>query len=174
MDAPLAPGAPAEPLRPMKEIVMTLKELENRVKIIQDVEEIKKMHRYYVFCLSNRQWKEMIDCFSKDAVAEIGDQGVWRGKDRIAVLIGEVIAGRNVKVKPKGGHILINPIITVEGDTAKGDWFLSRFVYNQTAPGGPAPKLDRGRYDCEYVREDGKWKFSYLKWVCPWPEEQAK
>ena len=34
----------------------------------------------------------------------------------------------------------------------------------------PSRRWIQGRYDCEYVKENGKWKFSVLKMRRPWPE----
>ena len=150
---------------------MTQEELEKKVRRLQDIEEIKTMHRNYIFCLSNSQWEEVIDCFAENATIEIRTFGAWKGKEQIARKIRDVIARRYREVSPKGGHVLIQPVITVEGDTAKGHWIMSHFVYELTVPARPVPQLARGRYECEYVREGGKWKFSYLKWITPWPED---
>lgn len=159
---------------------MTLEELQKRVRVLQDIEEIKKMHRNYIFCLSNLQWEEMIDCFAEIATVEIavhgvlGEYDIGKGKEQIAKILRDVIGKRALEIRPKGGHILIQPIITVEGDTAIGQWMMSRYIYDLNTSGGLVPQLSRGLYDCEYVREGGKWKFSYLKWTQPWPESESK
>lgn len=146
---------------------MTLDELEKRVKVLEDVEEIKKLHRDYIFWLDNKQFEEMIECFAKDATEEIGGTGGARkGKEEIAKVFREVIAK---EPSAKGGHILVQPVITVEGDRAKGYWTMYRFD-TFTTPAGQLVKWAQGRYDCEYIRENGKWKFSSLKYTIPWPE----
>jgi hypothetical protein len=65
----------------------------------------------------------------------------------------------------KQGHFTGQGVISVEGDRAKGHWMFYRFL--------PPPLPERwiqGRYDCEYVKEDGQWKFSFMKLTRPWPD----
>ena len=151
---------------------MNLEELERKVKTLEDIEAIKNMHRNYIFLLRDSQFDEMTDCFVENATAEIRTFGVRSGKEEIARLFKEDIA----KVKIPRGHALVQPVITIEGDTAKGHWMMCTFNHDYTAPAGMGRLIEceSGRYDCEYVREGGKWKFSYLKWTCPWPEQQGR
>jgi hypothetical protein len=169
---------------------MTLEELQKRVQILQDIEDIKKMHRRYIQCLSSYQWEEMVKFFSRDAVVKIARDEAHNGKEGVGELIKNVIGKRVSPMRPKGGHLLIQPIIQVEGDTARGQWLLNRYVaqdtakrhwflvnqyypYPQTIP-APSPECSMGRYEAEYVREDGEWKFRNLVWTMPWPEPQSK
>ena len=151
---------------------MTLEELEKSVRELEDLNEIQNMHREYVFWFNCQQWNEIIDCFAENAMTEMGPHGVQKGKEEIAGLFREVIAKSE---RYKGRHIVSQPVIDVEGDTARGYWVTYCFVDIPTA----IPKLavqvvnwEQGRYECEYVKEDGKWKFSYLKWIIPWPEPE--
>jgi hypothetical protein len=169
---------------------MTLKDLEKRVKTLQDIEEIKKMHRRYVECLTNYQWEDMVKFFSKDAVAKIARDETHSGKEGVGNMIKNVIAKRISPMRPKGGHLLIQPIIKVDGDTAIGQWLLNRFVAQDTAKRhwqlvsnfydypettkAPSPECSMGKYDIEYVKEDGEWKFRNLLWTMPWPEPKSK
>jgi hypothetical protein len=59
------------------------------------------------------------------------------------------------------------PVITVDGDHAKGHWMLYIFIADPAT--GVVSRFLQGRYDCEYTRENGKWKFSKLVWTNPWP-----
>jgi hypothetical protein len=169
---------------------MTLKELEKRVKTLQDIEEIKKMHRRYLQCLSNYQWEDMVNFFSRDAEVKIARDEADAGKEGVGNLIKNVIGKRISPMRPKGGHLLIQPIIEVDGDTARGQWLLNRFVAQDTAKRhwqlmksfynypetieAPSPECSMGKYDAEYVREDGEWKFRRLLWTMPWPEQTPK
>lgn len=157
---------------------MTLEELERSVKTLEAVLEIENMHRDFVFWLNNRQseeWlnqkelTEMIECFTDNAVTEISSHGVQKGKEEITGLLKELTDKDYLSV---GRYILAQPIITVEGDTAKGCWVLYRYSEIPSTPPSATQVVDweQGKCDCEYVREGGKWKFSNMKLISPWPE----
>jgi ketosteroid isomerase-like protein len=148
---------------------MTLKELEKRVAALEDIEDIKKLHREYLFWFNNQQWEEMIDCFAENATAEIGAHGLRRGKEEITKLFKINIANRVTSWK--GGHFVTQPVISIDGDKATGHWLLHIFVFHTQTPTGPSYKWTQGRYDCEYAKVNGKWKFSSLKFTNPWPEK---
>ena len=146
---------------------MTLEELQKRIMALQDIEEIKKMHRDYVLGVNNRQFEKMLNCFAENAIVEIRTYGVRESKEEIEKLFKEEIARRK---RPKSRHILIQPVITIEGKTAKGHWIMDLFSYESVLTGESMTTYETGRYDCEYIKEGGKWRFSYLKLTSPWPE----
>lgn len=111
----------------------------------------------------------MIGCFAENATAQITTPQVHKGKAEIAKHFREFIATRGV---PKGGHILVQPVVTVEGDTAKGHWTMYRLFYDFDASAGATVRWTQGRYDCKYIKESGEWKFSSMKYVFPWPEQK--
>lgn len=137
-------------------------ELEKRVKVLEDIEAIKKFHINYVYLLCNLQWDDMVDCFAENATMELLDQGVVKGKKEIGGVFRNVLAER---VKRNDGHFVGQPIINVEGDKAKGQWILYLFFAE------PEVRLLQGRQDCEYIRVKGEWKFSKVKFTAPWPGE---
>ena len=139
---------------------MTLEEMEKELRTLRDTEEIKKLHTEYVFWLMNHQWEDIIDCFAENAIADIWNHGVGKGKEGITRLFKDVIAK---EVPWDSGHLLAQPVISVDGDKARGHWILYIFFAER-------PKVwVQGRYDCEYIKLDGKWKFSSLKFTAPWP-----
>jgi hypothetical protein len=135
-------------------------ELEKRVKVLEDIEAIKKMHTRYVYLLCEQRWDEMVECFAEDATMELLDQGVCKGKKEIGGVFRNVLAKR---VKRNDGHFVGQPIITVNGDKAKGQWLLYLFFAE------PEVRWLQGRQDCEYIRVKGEWKFSSVKFTAPWP-----
>jgi ketosteroid isomerase-like protein len=145
---------------------MTLEELAKRVQAIEDLEEIKKLHHDYIFLLCDKQYEQMLDFFTDDAKAQINTPYVCDGKEEIAKHFREVLANRGGK---KGGSILIMPVITVDGDRAKGYWTMYKLFDDCDVPEIIAPsKWLQGKYDCEYVKQNGKWKFSYMRYMA-WP-----
>ena len=92
--------------------------------------------------------------------------GRCSGKKEVAKLLRQEIAELN---NPTSIYMLVQHVITVNGDTAKGHWIMDYFSQDLSMPSEPVPIYIPGRYDCEYVRLKGEWKFSSLKWTCPWP-----
>ena len=142
-------------------MTLTLDELEMKVQLLEDLEEIKNLHKEYVFCFACRQWDDLLDCFAEDATADIADYGLCKGKKEIRELVYNVFD----KLPKTNGHIVGKPAISVKGDRAKGYWNLYIFPHEQSVTWG------QGRFDCEYVKIDGKWKFSSVKFTYPQPAQ---
>lgn len=141
---------------------MTLEELERRIRVLEDIEEIKSLHREYLFYISNLEMDKALDCFTDTITVDIANYGVKKGKEETSKFFWDVIY-KNVS-QSKDAHFTGQAVIHVDGERAKGHWMFYRLV--------PAPSPVRwvqGRYDCEYVKENGRWKFSLLKLTRPWP-----
>jgi ketosteroid isomerase-like protein len=141
-------------------------ELETRIKALENIKAIKSMSKEFVFRLMNSQIEGMIECFTDNAVVEMRSSGTSRGKEEIAEIFKREMAELNNSMSI---YMLVQPVITANGDTAKGHWIMDYFSQNSDTPSQASPTYTPGRYDCEYLCIQGEWKFSYLKWTCPWP-----
>jgi hypothetical protein len=139
---------------------MTPEELAEKIKVLEDIEEIKKLHINYVYLLCDLRWDDMLDCFAENATMELMDQGVRKGKKEISDTFHNVLAKM---IKRTDGHFAGQPVISVDGDKAKGYWILYLFFAE------PEVKWIQGRQDCEYVKINGEWKFISVKFTSPWP-----
>jgi hypothetical protein len=142
----------------------TLKEILRKLQIAEDIEEIKRLHYHYVNSLIQTNWDDVIDCFAEDAEADIsgdkkGDK-VIKGKAAIGKLFRE---GVSISHVGKEGIYAVHPIIRVDGDSATGTW-LAYFMHLRSRGEGSLLDWMQGFYECRYVRENGNWKISYLKW----------
>ena len=135
---------------------MNLEELEKRVRTIEDLEQIKQMHREYMSCLDNIEFARALDFFTEDAEVEVRHSGVMKGRKNYSRIYLGTLAQRKER---HDGHLVGQPVITVDGDTAKGHWIVYMFF------SVPTIEWIQGRHDCEYVKENGKWKFSNLKFA---------
>jgi hypothetical protein len=158
-------------VKALEEKLKIFEELEKRVKALEDEDQIKKMHTEYIYNLSNWEFDKMPEYFTEDAVEE----GIHKGKTHTGKKeIKEKVFDEFMKNPPqKGGHMLIQPIINVKGDKAEGHWIMYRLNYYFTGPSGQVinmfgPGIQR-RYDCEYEKENGQWKFKKMKFTDPWP-----
>ena len=133
---------------------MTLSDIEKRVKTLEDIEEIKKMHQAYIGCLDSLKFDKALENFVEDATAEITNSGVRRGIKEITALYRDMEIERN---NVRDGHFACEPNITVDGDKAKGTWTIYILFFK------PSVQWVRGHQECDYVKKDGKWKFKNLK-----------
>ena len=142
--------------------------LEERIQRLEDIEEIKQLQVHYINCLILSDFDACLECFSEDGVLDI-HAGRAEGKQAIKELYDREI--QYVHIGKEGLHE-IHPIIKVDGDKATGSWIMyihyalpRKLDPIPTILSSPdAPDWLQGFHDMEYVRENGKWKISYLKW----------
>ena len=148
---------------------MNLEEMEKRLRTLEDIEEIKKIHVHYVNCLTTTAWDDLVDCFTEDALVELTN-GTARGKAEIEKFFKSKIAITHIG---KEGNFVVHPIIEVEGDKATASWLLyTLFSLPHKIQRDPSPTANidapdwmQGYYQMGYARENGKWKISWLKWT---------
>ena len=135
---------------------MTLEEMETRLKRIEDIEAIKALKtRYCLYCDDSYNVEGLASLFTEDAVWDGGIRGKAVGKQEIRDFF--TTARQRL---PFAVHMVMNPLIEVDGDQATGVWYLFQactYTQDDQAVWGSA------RYDEEYVREGGQWKFKSLR-----------
>ena len=99
------------------EETMTIEELERRVKTLEDMEEIKELHREYLFWISDLEIEKALDCFASDIEVEVANYGIRKGKERGC----QIFPGNNIPnvLQSKDGHFTGQPVVTVEGGKGK-------------------------------------------------------
>jgi len=112
---------------------------------------------------------------------EIEDSGVYEGIESITRFWNTVFSDKRSRSAGNLAlHMTVNPVVEINkaGTKAKGVWHSHGFC---SFVGGGSYKqfLCLGKYDMEYVKEDGQWKifkFAYrMTFMCPyekgWVEE---
>ena len=136
---------------------VNLEELMQRVQKLEDLEEIKQLHRNYIACIDKMETYKIPDMFTEDGTAEIQDSGELKGKKAVEELFTRGYLSQ--RKSRTDGHLCGEPIITIDGNRAKGHWTIYIFF------SGPSVQWTQGVNDCEYIKENGKWKFKKLKFV---------
>ncbi len=133
-------------------------DLERRIRALEDIEAIKRLkYRYADACDRGYDADALADLFTEDAVWDGGLFGRYEGREAIRQFFRGVSSEIVFAL-----HYMMNPIIDVDGDEARGAWYLFQtctFADGNTAIWGAA------RYDEEYRRVDGGWKFSRLNLI---------
>jgi SnoaL-like domain len=135
---------------------MATEELAKRIQVLEDIEAIKKLKaRYCSVCDNDHNPDEIVTLFAPDGIWEGAGVGVNKGHAAIRALF----QGFQQRIS-FSQHNVMNPIIEVDGDRAKGTWyFLGPFTFRK---GNRAMWL-AARYEEDYVRIDGEWKFQHLR-----------
>ena len=147
------------------ELEARLAALEAMTRNLQDIEEIKQLMWSYTYFLDYGELDKVMDCFAEDAKMEVGMrggtgkvkaelEGRYEGKDAITELFRPVLPRKD---RFAASHLMLNPVVKVDGERAKGIFYLLEPTGVKRAMWG------HGRYDMEYIRVDGKWKISSFK-----------
>ncbi|MFC1920328.1 nuclear transport factor 2 family protein [Chloroflexota bacterium] len=150
----------------VEELEARVKELEEQVKVLKplkDIEEIQRLQRAYGFYLEHWMANEVIDCFSDSPDTMLSlYEGTWLGKDGIRRYFNP-----DRIISPEFLHqvMQVSPIVTVEPDgmTARGRWY-SWGAVAVDMENGVRQFFMGGIYECEYVKENNKWKILKLKY----------
>ena len=134
---------------------MDMAELEKRLTRMEDIEAIKQLKaRYCDICDDDHNPDRITTIFVEDGIWEAGDFGKGQGHSAIR----ELFQGFQ-KMISFSQHMVMNPIIKVDGDRAVGTWyFLGPFTFGKTTA-----KWQAVRYEDDYVKVNGEWKFQHLR-----------
>jgi hypothetical protein len=140
-----------------------LAQIQQQAQQVKDANAIKRLQRAYAYYLEEGMWDEVANLFADSASIELARDGVYRGKTRIRdylYAIGKDLPG--LREGQLNEHLIVMPVVTVaaDGQTAKGRW---RDIVLQGQLGEHA-ELGEGPYENEYVKENGVWKFSKVRW----------
>jgi ketosteroid isomerase-like protein len=136
-----------------------VKDLQARVRVTEDINEIKAVQWTYLNALMATDWDTCANCFAEDALVDVYLHDPGRGRENIRHWFKEELSATHSGAE---GDVCIHPLISVDGDTAKGNWLLyMMYFYRRT---GQSMFWVQGYYDNEYVRENGAWKISVMRW----------
>lgn len=150
---------------------MNIEELETRVRILEDIEAIKKLRAKYCYYVDAGKMDELLSLFAENARGDYGVIGIYEGKEALEKFFKETVPG----MVPFCMHMVHSPLIEVKGEKATGIWY-----FEVPATHGPTNKAAwiAGKYEEEYIKEKGEWKFSLVKaifnYFTPYEEGWAK
>ena len=157
----------------VKTLSETISKLEASLTRMQDIEDIKKLHRAYGYYLEHWQEEEIVELFSRspDVSLEMNDGGLYKGYDAIKQHFNfashYTAYGGATKAPGELLHILM-PIAGIvdldsNGKTAKGRWY-GFFLGAMPRPVETRALIGCGIWENEYIKEDGIWKIFKLFW----------
>ena len=95
-------------------------DLEARIQRLEDIESIRALKaRYCMYCDDNYDVEGLASLFTEDAVWDGGIRGKAVGRDGIREFFQHA-----PERLPFAVHMVMNPLIEVNGDEATGVWYL--------------------------------------------------
>lgn len=137
---------------------MELEDLLNRMTRLEDIEAIKQLvARYCEICdYEDYNTDALLDLFTEDATWDASFAKV-KGHEAIRELFSEF-----PKAIIRVQHIVANPQIEVDGDRAKGSWYLISAGEKIDGTMTKWPEIF-ARYHQDYVKQNGEWKICHLR-----------
>jgi hypothetical protein len=136
--------------------------LEREIERIEDIKAIRRLQRAYGYYVDQKLTDQVTALFAEDATVELGDMGVYVGRDRIGAFYGRLMGDTGLADGELFNHIILQGYVTLadDGQRANGRWR----ALIQTGQHGESAFWGEGPYENEYVKEDGVWKFSRVHW----------
>ena len=135
---------------------MDLQSVDRRLGILEDVEAIKSLKAAYCFGVDDRDVDAVVSLFCDDGVWHAPGIGRYEGRAALEKFFASLPEMMRFWL-----HMVMNPQITVDGDTARGRWYL--IEPNTTRDGGAV--WGAGRYEERYRRTDAGWRFAEVELV---------
>lgn len=138
---------------------MAADSFEQQVERLIAIEDIKKLKAVYCsFCDNNYDPDGLANLFVDDGVWDGGPEfGRHEGRDAIHAFFtgasGSIVFA---------AHLVMNPIIDVDGDSARGKWRLIMPCTVMNDANVAEARWLLSAYDETYQRVDGQWRFKSL------------
>jgi hypothetical protein len=135
-----------------------MKDLETRIRVLEDIEAIKKLKAQYFQSIDRKRWDDLAECFCQD--------GVWESFKRKVKVDGLSAIVQFIRNIEDGDHIINthlghNPKIEITSDTtATGIWELSHYRDDLKEK---KRQQSAAFYEDIYVKEKGTWRVKYSK-----------
>lgn len=132
---------------------MTELNLEQRIRRLEDIEALKLLKSQYAECCDEAYDPDRLALlFTQDAIWDGEVLGRYEGREAIRAFFAAAS-----KVMPFAIHHVTNPALEIDGDRAYGRWHLWQPCVHVA---GETALWIAGRYQDEYRREDGVWRFA--------------
>jgi hypothetical protein len=140
-----------------EQIEAALDVLDTRVGLLQDADEVERIHTIYGYYLQRNQWDDLTGIFTPDGTIEIAMRGVYRG----AASIRRNLDLYGVQDELPGtlhNHMQYQPVIHIAPD---GQSALMRSrAFSMMGNYGGAGRWMGGTYENIFEKRDGVWMLS--------------
>jgi hypothetical protein len=135
---------------------VSLHELEKRIRVLEDIEAIKRLKSLYAQIIDGPSPGEIGKLVTENAVFDYGQLGSINGRKAISEYFKKY-----PEIRPFRVHYFSQPDITVQGDNARGKWYM----WVPCSAGDGRALWSSGYEDEKYERVNNEWLIAELKLV---------
>ena len=143
-----------------------VRELEAKVQELNDREDLRRLRYRYHEYINEGKFADIVDLFTEDGELEFGPLGKAKGREQMLKFFKALGPSKSKPAAARGPEFTFikqyihNHVVEISGDRGKG------FSYLEARPliNGEAYMV-AGRYDDEYVRVNGQWRFTRMNFT---------
>jgi hypothetical protein len=141
------------------ELRKQLSDLSNRVTRLQDEQTVENLQRIYGYYVDRAMWDQVADLFADDATLEMGQQGVYVGRQHLRRFL-DTLGPQGLTEGVLNDHIQLQTRVDIARD-GKTAYCRSRELA-MTGVYSKSGAWSEGVYENTYVKDHGVWKFKSL------------
>jgi hypothetical protein len=173
--APLAPAqqASADLTPRLLGAAARIQAIDAQAARLGDYDELRNLQQTYGFYVDKALWDEVADLFADDGTLEVGQNGVFAGREAIRRYLYSLTGGRPGLLPGQlNNQFQLSPVITIapNGLSAQARW--RTLVQDGMSGAGSGGNWGSGVYENQYVRQDGRWKIRraqlFLRFYAPY------
>ena len=131
-----------------------------RVQRLEDMAEIQQLKaQYCAGCDDDHNSGTLMPLFVDGAVWDFKGVARCEGLPAIRKYFDDLRASGRIR---NSAHMVTNPNIIIDGDTATGHWRFTMMYTGNVGDGSTQFCRIIGYYEDEFVRKDGQWRFVSL------------
>jgi len=130
-------------------------ELARRAQQLQDESDVLNLQHSYGYYFDQKMWNSVADLFASDGTLELGQRGVYAGRDRVRRALN-TIGGERLGNDEVHDHLQLATVVHIapDGQTAK-----ARGVeLSVSGAKGRGAQWEEGIFENGYIKQDRVWK----------------
>ncbi len=135
-------------------LISILDDFEKRVGLLQDADEVERLHAIYGYYLARNQWDDLTGIFAADGTIEIAQRGVYKGHEGIRRNL-DLYGVQDQLPGQLHNHMQYQPVIHVnkDGQTA----FMRSRAFSMMGAYQGSGMWMGGVYENTFIKHDGAW-----------------
>jgi hypothetical protein len=139
-----------------------LRYLDRRMSRMRAETEVRNLHNSYGYYMDRKVWDDVADLFASDGTLEIGQRGVYGGRERIRRALETFYGPHPLKKGELFDHINVGAVVTVSRDGMSARARVTQL--SQLGVNGEWARWEGGTYENEFVKEQDVWRIKAIRY----------